>query len=86
MKTRKINILLFIFSSLTEIHLIVGDDEEKIRKSLLSAFSMVKVYSLYTCNKDTYLGIYKKVFFHLFFFSFQIRYVMAAWIPGYDII
>ena len=66
MKTRKINILLFIFSSLTEIHLIVGDDE-KIRKSLLSAFSMVKVYSLYTCNKDTYLGIYKKVFFHMFF-------------------
>jgi len=34
--------LLFIFSSLTEIHLIVGDDEEKVRKSLLSAFSMVK--------------------------------------------
>ena len=67
MKTRKINILLFIFSSLTEIHLIVGDDEEKIRKSLLSAFSMVKVYSLYTCNKDTYLGIYKKVFFTCFF-------------------
>ena len=54
MKTRKINILLFIFSSLTEIHLIVGDDDEKIRKSLLSAFSMVKVYSLYACNKDTY--------------------------------
>ena len=44
MKTRKINILLYIFSILTEIHLIVGDDDEKIKKSLLSAFSMVKVY------------------------------------------
>ena len=75
--------IIFIILSLTEIHFI---DCEKIKKGLLSAFSVVKVVPI-SLYKNTTLGTYNpKTTYINIFFSSQIHNVMAMLIPGYDMI
>ena len=77
--------IIFIILSLTEIHFI---DCEKVKKGLLSAFSVVKVVPI-SLYKNTTLGTYnpKTTYINMLtYFSSQIHNVMAMLIPGYDMI